>query len=436
MKKTLLRILACLLVLLLPLSLFSCANRGETLLTLEVDGEAYTFPVNSYQLLLSRIKGMLISYGVTANGHKPSEEAFWSYTDKVDGVLRTNEEFYREQILQNCRTYLVAQYLFDRYELTLSEAVTDEIESDLNELILADGDGSKTKLNSILATYGVNYDMLEDLYIMEAKVDAVRTYLYSNLGTNIKTEYLEENYVHFRQIFLANYTYVYETDENGDTIYYNTTDDTVCYLKTEHTKLDSKGKLVYYTDSSYKHISYDTEKGEPSYKISSDGSGYETTPMTEAELEDLERRVEYLYSEMDEISAAEFEVAIKENSDDAEASAAYTDGYYLNKNLDYSASGSAYVYLDTIIDRLEDMDPGEIILVESASGYHIVMKYAHTEGAYDLEANEVWFSSFAADLSEAVLQEQCEPYYRQMITDAEILATVPEMKKIAINYYY
>ncbi len=436
MKKTLLRLLACLLVLLIPLGMLSCANRGETLLTLEADGKTYTFPVNSYQLLLSRIKGMLMSYGTTANGHKPSEDAFWSYTDKVDGVLRTNEEFYRSQILQNCRTYLVAQHLFDLYELTLSEEVTEQIDGDLEELVKTDGDGSKSKLNSVLATYGVNYDMLKDLYIMEAKLDAVRTYLYSNLGHNIKTEYLEKNYVHFRQILLANYTYVYETDANGDTIYYNQTDDSIAYKKTEYTKTDSKGKLVYYTDDTYKHISYDTEKGQPAYKMRDDGTGYVTTPMTEDELEALEVRAEYLYSLLEDGGSAKFEAAVKTDSDDAEASAAYTDGYYLNKKLDYSASGSAFVYLDTIVERLEGMEPGEITLVESTSGYHIVMKYAHTERAYDREENEVWFSSFAADLSEEVLQERCIPYYPSIATDEELLSTVPEMKKIAINYYY
>ena len=207
MKKILVRTvalaLACLLCL---LSTVACASQGKTLLSLEKDGIKVSISLNLYQLMLARAKGNLIANGITANGITADQASFWNYSAKFDGEnIQTQDEYYLASVLNTCRNYLVVLYLFEKEGLTLSSAVEEEIEDRLQELIKTDGDGSKTKLNAVLSTYSINYNMLREAYELEAKVEAVRNHFYgknaSLVDAAIKDEYLEKNYVHFRQIY-------------------------------------------------------------------------------------------------------------------------------------------------------------------------------------------------------------------------------------------
>lgn len=419
------------LLLLLP----ACANSGTPMMTLEADGKTYTYSVNLYELYLSAIKGNMVAAGVTINGAPASSDKYWNSMDTLDGKLQTLNDYYLSVALEETKKVLIAQYLFDQYGLSLTETEKEKIEKDLNELVLTDGGGSKNKLNSVLSTYGVNYDMMREHFTNKAKINSLRNHLYSLLGDNIKQEYLEENYVHFQQIFLANYNYVYITDDNDDVIYYDTSNNSVCYKKTSYFK-NVDGKTVYYTDDTYAHISYDTEKGEPSYKITADGSSYETTPKTKEELDALANRATIVYNQTKNVTEKEFEDAIGKESDDANAAAAYTDGYYLKKGTSYSASNESFLYLDTIVKELEKMEVGDVIKVESAMGYHIVKKYEVSEKAYDKEENNVWFKSFASDLTDTVFERQAEPYYAQIKIDTAVLESSKNMKQVAVNHFY
>lgn len=329
MKKFVIRLVAMLTIvamLILPLS--SCGS-GKKMLTLKVDGKTYSISVNLYELMLSATKGTLDAYNVTLEGQRPSQDGFWEIMDTYDGTtMETADAYYRKKILEDCKTYLVALYLFDEYDLELSEKVKQEIEDTMEELIKTDGEGSKTKLNSVLAEFGVNYKMLKEYYTMKAKFQAVQNHIYSTTGPNAKNEHLKENYVHFYQLFLANYTYVYETDKNGDVIYYNPSTNQILYKETDFThttasgkvETDSKGQTVYYTDITRTHISYDTEKGQPSYKMDKDGESYVTKPMTEEELDKLIERANDLYKGLQGVSKDAFVAKANAESDDKQAS--------------------------------------------------------------------------------------------------------------------
>ena len=291
MKKILFRALALILVIMMLVAPLSSCSKGQAMLTLKADGKTYSISVNLYELMLSAMKGTLAAYGYTNNGYSPSQNSFWDIMDTYDGtIMETSDSYYRKRVLENCKTYLVSLYLFDKYGLELSETVKKEIDDTMNELILTDGEGSKTKLNSVLAEYGVNYKMLKEYYTIKAKFTAVQDHIFATTGSNLKNDYLNENYVHFYQIFLANYKYVYETDAKGDTIYYNTATNQPLYKATEYKEVDSKGNIIYYTDATRDHFSYDKENGKPSYKIDQNGESYVTTPMTEKELDALEER--------------------------------------------------------------------------------------------------------------------------------------------------
>ena len=447
-KKILLCVTAFVLlcvVIIIPLS--RCAgSSGKAMLTLKADGKTYSISVNLYELMCSAMKGTLMAYNYTLEGHRPSQDAYWEIMDTYDGkTMETSDSFYRKSVLENCKTYLVSLYLFDKYNLELSESVKKEIEDTMDELVKTDGEGSKAKLNSVLANYGVNYNMLKEYYTIKAKFQAVQDHIYSTTGPNIKGNYLNDNYVHFYQIFLANYTYVYETDKNGDTIYYDTTTNQILYKKTEFTQTtasgktetDSKGNIIYYTDVTRTHISYDSEKGQPSYKIDKDGESYVTKPMTEKELDALLERANDLHQSLQGVTKDAFVAKVNSESDDTQA-AIYTDGYYLQKGVDFSASGEDYMYLDTIVEKLSsaDIKDGDVIMISSPSGYHILMKCAPTDKAYELEANTVWFTNFATGLTAELFANQAEPYLAQVELNEKVYAKTPSMKEVAINYFY
>ena len=446
-KLTLCIIALVLLCTTLTLVLVRCIGGGRNaILTLRVDGKTYSISSNIYELMLSAYKGTLAAYGYTLQGHRPSQDAFWDIMDTYDGkTLETSDAFYRKHVLENCKTYLVSLYLFDKYELELSETVKKEIDDTMNELVLTDGQGSKTKLNSVLSEYGVNYKMLKEYYTIKAKFNAVQDHIFATTGPNLKNEYLNKNYVHFYQIFLANYTYVYETDKNGDTIYYNATNNQILYKKTEFTQTtdsgevetDSKGNIIYYTDVSRKHISYDSENGQPSYKIDKDGESYVTKPMTSDELEALAGRANNLKDSLQDVTKDTFISKVNSESDDLQA-AIYTDGYYLQKGVDFSASGEDFMYLDEIVETLSNADvkDGDVIMIPSPSGYHILFKCAPTDQAYELEANQVWFTNFATGLTDELFTKYAEPYMAQIKLNGRRYAKAPSMKEVATNYFY
>ena len=446
MKKMFVRITAIFVVLLmLALPLSSCTS-GKKLLTLKADGKTYSISVNLYELMLSATKGTLDAYNGTLQSLRPSQDAFWDIQDTYDGkTLETANDFYRKKVLEDCKSYLLSLYLFDKFDLELSESAKEEIEDLMDELIKTDGDGSKTKLNSVLAEFGVNYKMLKEYYTIKAKFKAVQEHIYSTTGPNIKNQYVNDHYVHFYQLFLANYTYVYETDKNGDTIYYNTATNKILYKETEFThtdatgkiETDGKGQIVYYTDETRTHISYDTKNGQPSYKIDANGESYVTKPMTEDELEKLEERANDLHKSLQGVAKDTFVARANAESDDTQA-AIYTDGYYLQKGMNYSASNQDYLYLDTIVEKLSDpnVKVGDVIMISSPSGYHILMKCAPTENAYELEANDVWFSGFEALLTGDLFSNHTEPYRAQIELNQKVYAKAPSMKEVGVNYFY
>jgi len=455
MKKTILRTVACVLACLLcALTVAACASsKGKPLLTLEKDGIEVSISVNLYQLLLSRTKGNLLANNVTANGITADRESFWNYSAKFDGVnVQTQNDYYRDNILNVCRNYLVVLYLFEKEELSLSATALAEVDARMEELVKTDGDGSKTKLNAVLSSYGVNYSILKEAYLLDAKADAVREHLYgknaSLIDAEIKDEYLEKNYVHFRQIFLAAYDYVYETDKFGDPVLYYTEGSNKghIYYDTENGVagvdqdgkpiVDEHGDTVYFVkDSNQSEIAYHPS-GEPNRLLTADGKSYRTEKMTEEEMKALKTRAEALCASLQGVGVADFEAAIKKESTDAADLSEYDDGYYLQTHYDYSALGNDYAHLETIATTLASLNVGDTVLIPSSTGYHIVRKYAHTQNAYTLDANQSWASSFYSELTEELFLDRCESFYSEIELDSDLLATVPPMKEIGVNYYY
>lgn len=453
MKHIFSRVIASVLLLTLCIAaLPACASLGEELLVLEKDGISVSISVNQYELLLSRAKGKLCAAQVTQNGTTAASSAFWEYKDKFDGTtFETYAEFYERSILNTCKMHLVAKYLFEKEGLSLSAEQEAEVDSMMEELVKTDGGGSETKLNKVLADFGVNYDILRDFYETEMKVQAVKDHLYganaSKVGNNVKHEYMNAHFVRFRQIFLTSKPYVYETDDTGEVIYYQTETgktNRIYYdsangeakqLEDGSFQKDKNGDTIYYVkNSNYTMIAYNV-KGDPHHLVNSDGS-YKTRDMTTEELEKLDARAKTLFEKVQNASTADFESTLVAESDGDTDVSQYNEGVYLRTDLDYSLMGEDSAYLADIVSALQEMEVGEVRKIMSPSGYHIIRKYANTESAYSKAENEDYFSTFNANLINSLFLEECQKHTDAIVVDEELLTTAPSIKAVGINYYY
>lgn len=433
MKKQIIRSTAFVIVLIMLMtSLVSCSS-GKTVM--ELGGE--TISINLYELFMSRQKGTLCStyyYGADAK-----YDEFWRTPISSDGT--TYNDYWTSYIRTCVETYLAALYLFEEeYGLELPKSKIDEVDDVMAEFVDYDGEGSKSALNAILADYGVNYNMLREVYIMEQKIAYLREYLYgadlSRIANEVKEEYYQDNYVRFKQVFFANYYYIYETDENGDTIYYDTENDEILYDKSTGIRKfdesgaalkDKHGNVIYYNEDG--SIAYDKEKGEPAYTFDEEGK-YKTAAYSKEELAEIRKNADEIVEFTSAGDKAVFESYIENYSDDEEGRTLYPNGYYFTKEARYS-----YDYINDIVEKMNEMEVGEIAMVESSYGYHVVMKYELDTGAYSNEVNAEWFEGFNESVADMLFTNKCMEYVDRIETDEELIKTV-DMSTVKPNYYY
>lgn len=437
MKKNILRVVCCLLALItLSASLTSCSS-GKLM---ELSRQSMS--LNLYELYLSRQKGTLCTTYYYGSSAKYND--FWQTTISTDGT--TYNDYWTAYILQCVKIYLAGLYLFEEeYELTLPQSAIDAVDEKLEELVIGDGDGSKAALNKILSDYGVNYNMLRESYLIEAKIDHLQNYLYgsnlSKVSAELKEEYYRENYVRFKQVFFANYYYIHLTDADGTVIYYDPETEKPIYDKVNGTrqldengnvKTDENGNVIYYNADGT--IAYDSENGVPAYTTDPDTGNYRTASYTKEELEKRASDANDIAEFTKVGDTKTFESYIEKYSDDSESQTANPDGYYFPINAQYS-----YKYIVDIIEQLCQMQDGEIRVVESEYGYHVVMKYELDDGAYGDSDKAVWFenesNSFTDDVQQWLFTSRCEEYIDKIKVDEKQLGQL-DIAMVNPNYYY
>ncbi len=437
MKKRIVRIAAVLMALLmLAMSLASCSS-GKALLQLGKQ----KISLNLYELYLSRQKGTLCT--TYYYGSKAKYDEFWQTTISTDGT--TYNDYWTAYILQCVKVYLAAIYMFEEeYRLTLPQSYIDDIEEKLEELVVGDGDGSKSALNAILAEYGVNYNMLRDAYLIDAKVQYLQEYLYgsdlSKVSDDLKQQYYEDNYVRFKQVFFPNYEYVYETDKDGTVIYYEPGDGSetgkILYDKSTGIRkfdeqgnalTDEDGSVIYYNEDGT--VAYDSENGVPAYTYDENGN-FKTRTYSSSELQKIKTSAEDIAEFTTPGDVDTFEKYIETYSEDADLQETSPNGIYFAVNAQYS-----YDYIVDIITELCRMEDGEIRMVESDSGYHVIMKYELDDGAYAVKENADWFSSFNTDVMQWLFGERCEQYLDDIKVNEDLLTHV-DIKSVKYNFYY
>ena len=430
-KKIFILTLACVMIL---TSMVGCSSRGKTMIELG-DSE---ISVNLYMLLLSRMKGKLAS--AYSFGEKALYDSFWdTVMDASTG--QTYNDYYTNMVLENAKTYIAALHLFDDLGLKLPDSYMDEIDKELDTLVANDGDGSKSAFNALISSYGANYTVLRDAYIMEAKIAYLKDHLFGASGSLISDslieEYYQESYVRFRHIFFFTTKPVYDADENGDTIYF-TSEGKIAYDKEKGHKKEENGKfvtdkngdMIFYLDDG--RIAYDSKNGVPNPVLDSSGNVM-TTKLTADELIKLSDKTQLIIE--DEAREGDYKLfdALVEKYTEDEGMTKYPNGYYLTATSNYDSP--------EVVEALFEMEEGEIRRVDSQYGIHIVMKYELDEGGYADEKNTDFFRTsegslaFMSTLKNILLEEYVEKYKANIVIDEELLKSV-SMKTVGANYNY
>lgn len=434
MRKAFVRFLALMLVLAIAVTAFSaCSSKGKTFMKIE-DTE---MSVNMFQLFLSRMKGTLsASYGEEALA-----DSFWDTVMSSDGT--TYNDHFTAQVLDNTKTYLAALHMFEEEGLELPESYIEEIDAELEELIENDADGSKNTFNSILSSFGVNYKILREAYILEAKIAYLNDYLYGSDGSKISPvlleEYYQNNYARFKQVFIYTYALVYDTDSDGQEIWYSITNPNRISYDTDATpKKDENDNIVkdkngdtVYVDEEGK-IAYDKRNGKRNPVLGSDG--YQLTrDYTTEEIREAVDRAQIIAEQCVEKNYTLFDSFVEKYSED-EGMSEYPGGYYLTAESKYDSP--------EVLKALFEMEEGEIRTVNSDYGIHVIMKYELDEGGYADRDNSDFFVStetggyvFIQKLKEELLAQTLKPYIDKIEIDETLIEGV-DIKSVGANFYY
>ena len=438
MKTTFIRrlisVLLCLALLTGAVAMTACSKKGTTLL--ELDG--YTISVNQYQLLLSRVKASLYYAGYSVDS-----TTFWEMV--IDSEGNTYDEYFRNAALNDAKRYLAAAVIFEEEGLVLPQSYKDALDEDIEEYIR--DAGSKSALNNTLSAYGVNIDMLRDLYELEAKYAYVQAYLYGaegeKIAANVRYDYLTEHAVCFKQVLIRAFDYVYETDNNGDEIYYkvgennakvnNIAYDTVSGFtrmdEFDKTIVDKNGDAVYYLPNG--SIAYDTVNGVRSVVYDANGVA-KTVKYSAEELAEHKAAGEEIMASVAKGDYAAFEALLAEyevSGDDAFV----TDSEYCFL---YTTGDNSYDYLNDIADVLAESEEGTVRMISSEYGYNVVMKYPIPEDAVTNTAYEDWFGDLTTRVVAKLFHTKCEPYMERVAVSTEEFANLPSMKQISTNFSY
>lgn len=295
-----------LVIIMLTVTLISCSASSPVIMSYNNS----KITANMYSYWLSTYKSDFLYY----YNNSLNDDSFWN-KEVSAGV--TTEQYAMNLINQNIKYILIGMQLFQDYGLKISSETSASINEDINEKI--DFYGSRANLNTALSAFGINIDILKDIYIAEEKLYAVYDYLYGENGTEKVTDemldlYYKENYSRIKYII------IYTKEKN-------------MYDENVDIKYDSEGLIM-------------------------------TEPLSEEELDAKKAKVE---EAMICVNAGDEFESIMESYNEADMSE-YENGFYISAN-------ELSIYGFTMINAVKNMKTGEVRQVEDDNATYIVKKY-------------------------------------------------------------
>ena len=398
--------------------------------------EGVELPLFFYEFMLSRVKGSL-----ARNQNKVTDPDFW-YAE-IEGDGRTYEEYYNEYVLERCKNYLAALVIFDKEGLTLPASKLDAIDEEVQFYIDYDGKGDEDTFSASIRKLGVDAEALRRCYVIEAKYEYLMNYLYGDgelIGDTLKNEYYKKNYLCFKQILIRKFKYEFMYDEQGNLIYfdpdsgkpvYDEKNGSVKYDANGSRIKDSYGVTIYYDENG--KIIYDTQRGKPSEKLDADGNAIRYD-YTESELAERSEIAKSIAESIGSGDYSAFESKLSEVYAEEMIFENYTDGYYLSRLEEENYL--RYGYINLILDELEKMEIGDVAMVESEQGYHVIMRYQLEEGKFTDGEYSQWFEN----LNEKIILDLFKGKIADVLPDIKVntenLAKARSITRVGINYDY
>ncbi len=361
-KKIYTRTLAALLALFVLLSLVAC---GKSKAEIAMELGEHQITANMYRLWLSRVKGVYSNAG----------DSVW---DEINEDGETYNQVFTSFVTDNAKTFLAAMHLFEELGLELPKSEINEIDDTMKTILEERADGSKSVLNSALAAYGVNYDILREVYIIEAKLEYLEEYLYGTNGTEKisdeeKATYYTENYVRIKQIFL-------------------------------------------YTSN--KPITDD----EGNYTYDADGN-VATRDFTDAEIASQEKTAGDILEMLSKGEA--FDTLMDKYSED-KANEQYPGGYYFTQTSQY---------VEEVVNMAFELEVGKFAMVKSDYGIHIILREELEEGGYAATANADFFTDFESNMIMIKLGERLAEFKGDIVVYDDVLSKY-NIKNAVVNTVY
>ena len=124
----------------------------------------------------------------------------------------------------------------------------------------------------------------------------------------------------------------------------------------------------------------------------------------------------------------EFAEAFADNSD-------FNKTYAPNGMYFSAGTTTADTVFYTFSTELAKLEVGELAILESSSGYYLIMRAELDSAAWQNEKNAQWFKTLAALTVEYMLQKRCEEYLQYVTVDEELKKSV-DITMVAANNYY
>jgi len=352
------------MALILCLTVNGCTRTGDAVMTY---GDSQ-ITENEFRYYLSYYKGVFLD-SFTDMKDIPS------YYRKTLDNGQTMEEYLHQTVVDNVSMTLICMELFDKEDLAVSENMKKQISDNLEQLVEDYANGDEKALNAELAAFGVNIDMLQNIYINQEKSGFLFDYLYGDSGTEKVTDaerqaYFEENYCRMQHIYINNaYQYV----------------------------LTEEGYLQY------------SEDGEVI-----------TAPLPEEIQTVKDSAVTAVETAL--ASGEDFNKLYQTYSEDR----LYKNGYYLTRKIDF---------IDEVVDAAFALEIGEFTRVESAVGTHFILRLPPDEKPWENPDNADFFDTFEESLRSELFMQYVRGHLPDVQIDTEKVSAYT-VEKSPVNYRF
>lgn len=420
MKKTnlLIKLIAAVLVVCTAAMLFAGCNKKAqtTVMSFEKDGKTYTINEEEFSMLM-KIRKRIFFCNLLYTTSKDTA-SFWAAKSSED-ENKTNEQYYKELVMDQVKAVLVEKYLFEKNGLSFSQDTLDGFKTSIKSAEKEQG-GKGAYKQYYGFTAKANYEIYEPMVTrseMLYKALCADDALLAATDADLKTFY-EENYVGYQYIVIDMKNRVVK-DENGNRVV--------------ATKKNDKGEEEP-TDS------YKTEKLDNT---------------KEEDKKELEAKQNLGASILKELTKEEnpmsFEEAIAKYSDEY-YSVEFADGWFVNKEGNFINA--------TVTDKVKDLKVGDIFAEVITSGdyqyivkridlkanvYEEFEKDENGETVKDENGKEVEnkYHEFFEDFEETVEYDKYEEYVEGFFGEIKVETSITDsytMEKTFlspyVDYYY